>query len=63
MRDIQVGIPVDPERKLGPTMLATRTEDPKGSLERTIKIHEHKKTDWVDPNNWEMFMEGTPRVG
>eukprot|EP00969_Alexandrium_andersonii_P045661 2003907-Alexandrium_andersonii.AAC.1 len=52
MRDIQVGIPVEPVREFGPSMLATRTENPQGSLKRTIEIQEHPQGDWVDSNDW-----------
>eukprot|EP00969_Alexandrium_andersonii_P053391 2347155-Alexandrium_andersonii.AAC.1 len=61
MPEIKTGVPVEPVREFGPTMIATLTESPKGTLKKTIDIQDHKKNDWVGPDNWNLFLDGTPR--
>eukprot|EP00969_Alexandrium_andersonii_P131491 5814829-Alexandrium_andersonii.AAC.1 len=61
MPNIEVGQPAAPVREFGPYMLATRVADPKGSIQRTITIQEHKQDDYVYGNNWLLFQDGVPR--
>eukprot|EP00969_Alexandrium_andersonii_P055504 2445788-Alexandrium_andersonii.AAC.1 len=61
MPDIEVGQHAAPVRELGPRMLATRVENPQGSIQKTIKMWEHNVHGYVDPNNWQCWTDGVPR--